>query len=194
MFLSRVSLVSLLGSMVVFFFGWKWLRHVIFPLLVLLLMIPLPQIIFNQIAFPLQLAATRLACSSLVLLGVPVLREGNLIFLPHNVTLEVAEACSGIRSLSALTALGVAYSWLFDSRQGVRALLVASTIPVAVVANSLRIAGTGLVTFFVSESAASGFFHALSGWVVFLSAFVLIVMLHWLIRLLWRGLGWAGTL
>ncbi len=193
LFLTRISLVGMLASMVVFFFGWRWLRLLLFPLAVLLLMIPIPQIIFNQVAFPLQLAASRFAGGGLSSVGVPVLREGNLILLPNNVTLEVAEACSGIRSLMALLALGVTYGHFFETRQAVRWILVAGTVPIAVVANGLRITGTGLLTYFFGEQAAEGFFHLFSGWVVFLFAFALLVILHKLLGLSWRVFARAGA-
>ncbi len=181
LFLTRLSLVTLLAGLVVFFLGWQQLRLLIFPLVVLLLMIPLPQVIFNQVAFPLQLAASKLAGSCLGSAGIPVLREGNLIVLPNNVTLEVVEACSGIRSLMALLALGVAYGHFFERSITIRWILVAGTAPIAIVANGLRIAGTGVLTYFLGEETAEGFFHLFSGWVVFLCAFLLLVALHKLV-------------
>ncbi len=193
LFLTRFSLLAVLASLALFLFGWRCLRGLIYPVLVLGLMIPLPQIIFNQIAFPLQLAASRLACGGLKILGIPVLREGNLIFLPHEITLEVAEACSGIRSLAALVALGVAYGRFFETENDKRVILLASTIPIAILANSFRIAGTGLLTYFVGEQAGEGFFHAISGGAVFVCAFVLIVLLHGAMKLLWRDHKLAGA-
>jgi exosortase len=193
LFLTRFSLLAVLASLALFLFGWRCLRGLIYPVLVLGLMIPLPQIIFNQIAFPLQLAASRLACGGLKILGIPVLREGNLIFLPHDITLEVAEACSGIRSLAALVALGVAYGRFFETENDKRVILLASTIPIAILANSFRIAGTGLLTYFVGEQAGEGFFHAISGGAVFVCAFVLIVLLHGAMKLLWRDHKLAGA-
>ncbi len=187
LFLTRFSFLAVLASLVVFLLGWRSLRGLTYPLAVLTLMIPLPQIIFNQIAFPLQLAASRLACSGLNLVGIPVFREGNLIILPHDITLEVAEACSGIRSLSALVALGVAYGRFFETQNDRRVILLANTIPIAILANSFRIVGTGLLTYFVGEQAGEGFFHALSGWAVFLSAFILLVLVHASMKLFWRS-------
>lgn len=193
LFLTRFSLLVVLASLALFLFGWRCLRGLVYPLAVLGLMIPPPQIIFNQIAFPLQLAASRLACGGLRILGIPVLREGNLIFLPHYITLEVAEACSGIRSLWALVALGVAYGRFFETQNNKRAILLANTIPIAILANSFRIAGTGLLTYFVGEQAGEGFFHAVSGGAVFLCAFVLLVLLHTSMKLLWRDQKLAGA-
>jgi exosortase len=193
-FLTRISLVLMVASLVVFLFGWEWLRQLVFPLAVLLLMIPPPEIIFNEISFPLQLAATRVAGSFLGLLGVPVYLEGNLIQLPNNMTLEIAVACSGVRSLMALFSAGVAYAYFLDKRATVRWILVASTIPIAVIANGVRIAGTGVLTYLVSEQAAEGYFHLFSGWVIFLSAFVMLVVVHKVVSLCWRGLQWRAAL
>jgi exosortase len=193
LFLTRISLVLMLASLVVFLFGWQWLRRLLFPLAVLLMMIPIPEIIFNQIALPLQLAATRLAGGFLSLAGVPAFLDGNLIELPNSVTLEVAEACSGIRSLMALLALGVTYAYFFDSRRSVRWILVAATLPIAIVANGVRIAGTGVLTYLVSQDAAEGYFHVFSGWLVFVVAFLMFVALHKLISLFWRDPKRAAT-
>jgi exosortase len=186
LFLTRISLVFMLASLVIFLFGWQWLRRLVFPLAVLLMMIPIPEIIFNQVALPLQLAATHLAGAFLSLVGVPAYLEGNLIELPNNVTLEVAEACSGIRSLMALFALGVTYAYFFDSRRWVRWTLVAATLPIAVIANGVRIAGTGVLTYLVSQDAAEGYFHVFSGWLVFVVAFLMFVALHKIISIFSR--------
>ena len=108
LFLSRISLIGVLGGMILFLFGWAHLRALVFPLSFLLLMIPLPAIIFNQIAFPLQLLASRAGEFAISSANIPVLREGNVLVLA-NTTLEVAEACSGIRSLISLLALGIVF-------------------------------------------------------------------------------------
>jgi exosortase len=187
LFLTRVSIVFMLASLVVFFFGWQWLRRLAFPFAMLLLMIPIPEILFNEVSFPLQLAATRLAGGFLQDVGVPVYLEGNLILLPNNLTLEIAVACSGVRSLMALFTAGVAYAYFLDNRPAVRWILVAATIPIAVIANGVRIAGTGVLTYVVSEKAAEDYFHAFSGWMVFMCAFLLLVSLHKLISLCWSG-------
>jgi len=113
LFLSRVSLLLLIAGLIIFFLGWNYFRAVLFPWAFLILMIPIPAIVFNQITFPLQLLASKIAAVSLPLLGVPVLREGNVINLPA-MALEVAEACSGIRSLLSLTTLAIIYGYLME--------------------------------------------------------------------------------
>lgn len=180
LFLTRLAIVGVLAGGVLFLSGWPWLRILAFPLGILLLMIPIPAIIFNQIAFPLQLLASRFGELALTTAGVPVLREGNVIVL-SNTTLEVAEACSGIRSLISLLTLAIVYGYFIDARPWARTVLAAASIPVAIVANGVRVAGTGIAAHYVGPKAAEGFFHTFSGWLVFVVAFVLLFALQRLI-------------
>jgi len=180
LFLSRVSLIGTLGGMVLFLFGWKHMQILAFPLLFLLLMIPIPAIIFNQIAFPLQLVASQAGEWAISAVNIPVLREGNVLTLA-NTQLEVAEACSGIRSLVSLITLGIVYGYFMDSRVWIRVAIVLSTIPVAIVANGARVAGTGMLAHWWGPEAAQGFFHEFSGWIVFIFAFALILGIQKLI-------------
>lgn len=163
--------------MIAFLFGWAHVRALAFPLGFLLLMIPLPAIVFNRIAFPLQLLASRFGESCISAANIPVLREGNVLVLA-NTSLEVAEACSGIRSLVSLITLGLVFGYFADERMWVRTLIVLSTIPVAIVSNGARVAGTGILAHFYGAAAAEGFFHEFSGWVVFIAAFLMILALQ----------------
>ena len=173
LFLTRVSFIAVLTGAIAFVLGWPHVRLLAFPLAFLLLMIPIPAIIFNQIAFPLQLLASR--CGEFVLstAGIPVLREGNVIILAHT-TLEVAEACSGIRSLVSLLTLGVVYGYFVDPRGPVRLAITLSTVPIAIFANAGRVAGTGIAAHYYGQAAAEGFFHTFSGWLVFVVSFTLL--------------------
>jgi len=173
LFLSRVSMIGVLAGTVLFVLGWQHLRILTLPIAFLLLMVPLPAIIFNQIAFPLQLVASQFGQSTLTLCGIPVLREGNVIILA-NTTLEVAEACSGIRSLISLLTLGIIYGYFTDSRMWVRTAIAAATIPIAIIANGVRVAGTGIAAHYYGREAATGFFHTFSGWLVFIVAFAML--------------------
>ena len=180
LFVARFSLLFLLGGMLLFFAGWKLLRAVAFPLAFLALMIPLPAIIYNQVTFPLQLWASRLSSNWLELLGVPVLREGNVLVLP-NYSLEVVEACSGIRSLMSLIALAVAYGYFVEKRPWVRITLVALMVPIAVASNAMRVMGAGVLTYLFGPQAAEGFFHSFQGWLIFVFAVACMLFLHWLL-------------
>jgi exosortase len=177
LFLSRFSFLLAIAGLVVLVYGWNHLGAVVFPWLFLLFMIPIPTIVFNEITFPLQLLASKAAAWTLPLLGVPVLREGNVIQLPA-MALEVAEACSGIRSLMSLATLAVIYGYLLEPRKSVRVALAIASVPIAVVANSFRIVGTGLLVQYWDPEKAQGFFHAFSGWLIFVVSLVLLFLLH----------------
>jgi exosortase len=170
LFLTRVSLIGVLAGTVWFIWGFAHLRVLAFPILFLLLMIPLPSIIFNQIAFPLQLAASQAGEAVIAAAGIPVLREGNVLVLPAR-TLEVAEACSGIRSLVSLLMLAIVLGYFTERRRSRRIAIVLASVPIAILANAARVAGTGLAAQWVSPAAADGFFHTFSGWMVFVVAF-----------------------
>lgn len=182
LFLSRFSLLILIAGLIIYFLGWPMFRAVLFPLAFLILMIPIPSILFNQITFPLQLFASKVAALTLPLLGVPVLREGNVINLPA-MPLEVAEACSGIRSLMSLTTLAIIYGYLAETRMWVRVVLALASIPIAVAANSLRIVGTGLLVQYWDPSKAEGFFHSFSGWLIFVVSLFMLFALHKLLSI-----------
>ena len=173
-FMMRTSAVGVAVGMVLFLAGWRWLRVLAFPLGFTLLMIPLPAIVFYQIAFPLQLLATRFGVTILELAQIPVLREGNIIVLA-NTTLEVVEACSGIRSLISLFTLAILYGYFTDPRLGRRILIACASVPIAIVANGFRVAGTGIAAHYAGPAMASGFFHTFSGWMVFLASFALLM-------------------
>lgn len=170
LFLTRVSLVGVLAGITLFVWGREHLRLLAFPIAFLLLMIPLPAILFNKIAFPLQLLASRVGETVIATAGIPVVREGNVLQLPTR-DLEVAEACSGIRSLVSLLMLGIVLGYFTERRTGARLLIALAAVPIAIVANAARVAGTGLASELISPAAAEGFFHTFSGWLMFVVAF-----------------------
>ncbi|CAN5519664.1 exosortase [soil metagenome] len=182
LFLSRISFLILLCGIIWTFFGRSMLHAVRFPIFILLLAIPFPAIVFNQITFPLQLLASQLASFILPLMGVPVLHEGNVIELPV-MKLEVAEACSGIRSLMSLFTLAVFYGYFLERTTKRRVILAIASIPIAVAANAARIVGTGLCVQYWDPDKALGFFHEFSGWVMFVISLVCLYLLHRLMRL-----------
>jgi exosortase len=180
-FLSRSSLLIVIAGLIVLFRGWTFFRAILFPWAFLFLMIPIPAIVFNQVTFPLQLLASKVASTMLSWMGVPVLREGNIIVLP-TMALEVAEACSGIRSLMSLLTLAVIYGYLMESRNSVRVLLALASIPIAVAANSFRIVGTGLLVQYWDPAKAQGFFHEFSGWLIFVISLFMLYLFHQAVR------------
>jgi exosortase len=183
LFLQRVSLVLMIAGGVLYVVGRPVLREVLFPLGFLLLMIPLPGIIFNSIAFPLQLLAAQLASSIMEACGVLVFREGNVMHLAA-VSLDVEEACSGIRSLVSLTALGMLYAYISYSSWMLRLLLLVAIVPIAIAANVFRVTMTGLLAHYVSVDTALGVFHTAGGWSVFLVAAALLLGVSRLLRVL----------
>jgi exosortase len=177
LFLTRISILGTIAGTVLFLYGWNHLKILLLPIAFLLLMIPIPAIIFNQITFPLQLLASRFGEMALLACQIPVLREGNVINLA-NTSLEVAEACSGIRSLISLLTLGIVYGYFTDSRIWVRIILALGTIPIAIAANGIRVAGTGIAAHYYGPEAAQGFFHSFSGWIIFVAAFIMMFILY----------------
>jgi exosortase len=177
LFLSRISLLLVIAGLVIFFNGWDYFRAILFPWAFLILMVPIPAIVFSQITFPLQLLASKFAAFTLPLFGVPVLREGNIIYLPA-MPLEVAEACSGIRSLLSLTTLAIIYGYLRETRVWVRVVLAIASVPIAIFANSLRIVGTGLLVQYWDPDKAEGFFHLFQGWLIFVVSLAMLFLLH----------------
>jgi exosortase len=181
LFISRISILGIIAGGILFIWGMNYLKMLLFPIAFLILMIPIPAIIFNQISFPLQLLASKFAEFVLAACRIPVLREGNIIHL-SNTSLEVVEACSGIRSIISLLTLGIVYGYFMDRRAWYRILLCVMTIPIAIFANGIRVAGTGIATHFYGVRAAEGFFHTFSGWIIFLTAFIMLFLLHSTLR------------
>jgi exosortase len=179
LFLARTAFVIMLIGVVWLLGGDLMLKKLAFPLFLLFFMVPIDAVIYNQITFPLQLLASRLADSALTLLSVPVLREGNILELP-NQRLSVVEACSGIRSLLSLTFLSLVYGYFFEKKTWIRVVLFFSTVPIAIVANSSRVTITGILTQ-VKPDAAEGFFHEAEGWVIFMVALGILILFHQLI-------------
>jgi exosortase len=190
-FLYRVSVLLFVAGMVVFLAGWKHLAAISFPLAFLFLMIPSPTLT-EQITFPLQIIASKTASFLLMLAGVPAIREGNIILLP-SAQLEVAEACSGIRSLFSLLTLTIVYGYLAETKIGVRVLLSFMAVPISVFANALRIAFTGLMVEGWGVERAQGTIHALSGWFVFVASLALVFLIHRLVQILWPGRSELGV-
>jgi exosortase len=188
LFLSRSSLILLVAGLIVLFAGWRFFGAVFFAWAILFLMIPIPAVLYNQITLPLQFFASKFATSLLVFAGVPVLREGNVIQLPA-LSLEVVEACSGIRSLISLETLAIFVGYFWKAPVWERVALALSAVPIAVVANALRIMVTGLLVQYWDPAKAEGFFHSFSGVVIFILSVGMLILLHRLTGLLtrWRG-------
>jgi exosortase len=180
-FVTRVSLVVVLTGALWFLAGGKALRVMAAPLVFLLIAIPLPALIVNAITLPLQLVASRLAEGVLAGAGIPVFRDGNLLVLP-SATLEVEQACSGLRSLISLGALAVVLAWATEQQAGRRLAVVAAALPIAIVANALRIAATGAAIEAWGPQAGSEGWHTLMGWLTFVIAVAALIGVQRLIH------------
>lgn len=176
LFLTRTSFVISIIGAVLLLGGTRYLKIFAFPLFLLFFMVPIPAVIYTQITFPLQLFASRVAENSIDLLQIPVLREGNVLILPQQ-TLNVVEACSGIRSLLTLTFLALVYGHFFEKRTWIRVVLFFATIPIAIIANAGRVTFTGVISQFKPE-LAEGWFHEAQGWVIFMIGLTILVALH----------------
>jgi exosortase len=186
LFIARTAfLVSLMG-VVLFLGGTRVLKILAFPLFLVVFLFPVPAILYARITLPLQLFASSVAESMLNWGGIPVLRDGNVLELASQ-RLSVVEACSGIRSLLSLAFLALVYGYFFDKKTWMRWLLLGATIPIAIAANAIRVALTGLIGEYRAD-LAQGFLHVLQGWVLFMVSLSLLVVLH---RLVNRCRSWS---
>lgn len=165
------SLFGLLWSCM----GWQVVRVLAFPLGFLVFMVPVPDSVLGMVSFPLQLLATKFAAGVIQFCSIPVYREGNMLYFAH-AQLEVAEACSGIRSIMSLTMLSVIFAHLSGNGWWRKALLIFSAIPIAMLANILRVSGTGILAHFFGNKVARGFLHEFSGLAVFVFGLVLLFL------------------
>ena len=205
LFVQRLSIVVMLASVAIYFWGFRLLQLLAVPLTLFILAIPIPQIVFNKIAFPLQLFASRCAVSAMQLFDISVLRQGNVIELmplgAHEPKrLAVVEACSGIRSLMTLVTLAVVYAYFTGPTRGPKGgdqgshsksswfrnfaiwralILVIAAVPIAILTNALRVSGTGVLAHYYGTRVADGFFHTFSGWVIYVAAALLLFATGW---------------
>ncbi len=182
LFTLRLSMLGAAFGLVIFTLGWRQLLRWWLPVVLLVLAVPLPGVITNAIALPLQFKASRMGAALLESRHIQVLLSGNVIILPGGHRLFVTEACSGLRSLTALLSLGVLVGGLWLRHPLTRVLLLALAIPVAVVINGVRVFLTGFLVFFVDPALGEGFMHITEGWLMFIVAFGVLGGLAWLAR------------
>jgi exosortase len=180
LFLARTAFIESLVGVVLVLGGTRALKVFAFPLFLLCFMVPIPAVIYNQITFPLQLLASKLAAVVLELIGIPVLRDGNVLELPSQ-KLNVVEACSGIRSLLSLSFLSLVYAYFFDVKVWMRWALLILVVPIAIAANAGRVTVTGILSE-IDPELARGVMHTASGWVIFMVALAIMVMTHGIIN------------
>jgi exosortase len=170
LFMLRGSLLLAIAALIIFVAGVRQLLHWWLPTMLLALSVPIPAVLMSTIALPLQLQASQLGAALLEWRHVPVRLAGNVIQLPGGHSLFVTEACSGLRSLTALIALGLLVGAFWLRSPWIRALLLLITIPVAMLLNGIRVFLTGFLTFYISPELGTGIMHFTEGWVLFVVA------------------------
>lgn len=178
LFTLRFSLLAALAALIVFYFGFRQLLHWWLPATLLLLAVPLPSVVLGTIALPLQLQASQFGAALLESRHVPVLLSGNVIHLPGR-QLFVTEACSGLRSLTSLIALGVLIGGIWLRTPWLRMAIVAMAVPIAMLLNGIRIFLTGFLVYFVDPKLGDGLMHYTEGWAMFVVAFAILGMMAW---------------
>lgn len=182
LFLQRTSMIVVAFGISLFLMGAKFTKQISFPLAYLLLMIPIPAIIWNKFAFPMKLFASYVTAHIIQAIGIPILREGNILNL-GDITLEVADACSGLRYLTSLFALSAALVFLTTNTRVKKWLLFFSAVPIAILANVLRLTITAVLASQYGQKAIEGFLHDFCGWLVFLVAIAMLLGVNWILSL-----------
>ncbi len=187
LFTMRISMILGLAGVITFFWGFRQVLHWWLPFALFSLSVPIPAVLTNALAFPLQFKASAMGAALLDFRHVPVKLMGNVILLPGR-QLFVTEACSGLRSLTALLSLGVLVGGLWLRYPLSRALLIAITLPVAIVVNAFRVFLTGFLVYYVSPEMGEGFMHMSEGWLLFVVAFVILGLVTWGVSFIERKL------
>lgn len=177
-FLQRTSFIEVILGLVLFLLGWQYLKKLFLPIGYLVFMVPLPAIVWNKIAFPMQLFASFLTEQVVYFFGVPIYREGNVLHLAQT-TLEVVAACSGLRSLVTMFALSGALALLSSLSVSKKIILFISAVPIAIFANICRLTFTAVLATQIGSAAAQGFLHEFSGLMVFMIGLALLIAVNW---------------
>ncbi len=175
LFLMRFSMIITLSGIIIYFCGFEVFKEILVPIAYLIMMIPIPSILWNQMAFPLQLFSAQISAQAINLLNIPVFREGNILHLA-NTSLEVVDACSGIRSLTSLLALTGAFAFLAPLSTFKKWILFFSAVPIAVAVNVIRLTITGAMAAWIGPETAHGFLHDVSGLIIFGVALILVYL------------------
>lgn len=176
-FLQRAMLVCSLNALVWYLFGTKFYCLLKFPLLYLIFAVPIPESVVSIVSFPLQTYATVFSTHIIQAVGIPVYREGHMLYFSQT-QLEVAEACSGIRSMSAMLMLSAVFMHQVDNGRARKMIMVLSSVVIAFVANIVRVSGTGILAHFYGAGVARGFLHQFSGITVFVFGFLMMFALY----------------
>jgi exosortase len=190
-FFTRLMFVAALIGLLWSCLGTPMLRLLAFPLGFLFFMVPVPDTLLGLVSFPLQMAATKISAGLIQFCSIPVYREGNMLYFLQT-QLEVAEACSGIRSIMSLTMLSVIFAYISPGNWWRKGILILSAIPIALLANILRVSGTGVLAHFFGDRVARGFLHEFSGMAVFMFGLMLLFFVYRVVKAGTRDAG-RGT-
>ena len=175
--LSPLAMILFLGSSLFFLFGKQFFKVCSFPLFLLLFMVPVPAQIYAELTIPLQLFVTKTTAFILSFIGIPHLREGNVLHLPEH-TLQVVQACSGLRSIMSLLTLGVVIGYFSLASNLLRTILFVFAIPIAILVNVVRLLLIVIILYYYNFDLASGMPHTLLGILVFCLAVLFFILLR----------------
>jgi len=183
-FLQRLMMVISLIGLILYVYGKEIFQILRFPLVFLLFMVPIPESVVSMVSFPLQTYATIISTKIIQLCGIPVYREGHMLYFTKT-QLEVAEACSGIRSISALLMLSVIFMHQCENSRTRKTIIILSSVVIAFIANIFRVSGTGILAHFFGAGVARGFLHEFSGMSVFAVGFAMMFVEYKLLNREW---------
>lgn len=181
-FLQGTSMIVVLLGSVLYLWGWRVTLLTLVPIIYLVFMVPLPAIIWNKLSFPLALFASKISADLVSAIGLSIFREGNILTLP-NITLQVADACSGLRSLTTLLALSAFVAFISDHTALKKWILFLAGVPIAIISNIIRLTATAILARHFGAPVAQGFIHEFSGWVVFVLGLVMLLGVNALLGL-----------
>lgn len=184
-FVRRASMIVVIGGLILYLYGMAYFRLLLFPLVYLIFMVPLPAIVYSAIAFRLQVLVSAISADVIRLVGIAVYRNGNILEVAKVGPLAVEEACSGMRSIMALLALSSLLAYILYKTRVRQWILVACALPVAVITNIFRVTMTGILAYHFGREMAEGWLHESFGWIVFVIAFALLWFVSTILNVMW---------
>jgi exosortase len=167
------SMVPVMAGLIIYFSGFHMFKELLFPLFLLLFMIPVPGQIYATLTIPLQLFVSQVSAGVAGIMGIPIFREGNVINLPEY-TLQVVEACSGLRSMISLLTLSAVFAYIALRSNKLRTILFLTGIPAAIVVNIFRVLLMIIAFYYFQYDLSQGSVHTVFGVAIFILALIII--------------------